>query len=510
MSTPVKPVLLLILDGYGYRADTTDNAVAAARKPHLDRLFAENPMTLINASDKFVGLPAGQFGNSEVGHLNIGAGRVVLQDISRIDVDVAEGTIGQNPVLKTAIDTAISTGKTLHVLGLLSEGGVHSHENHIYALIEAAAAAGANKIAVHAFLDGRDTPPRSAETYLGRLQAVCDKTGAKVATISGRYWAMDRDKRWERLQPVYNAIVEGVGLETAPTALEGLKAAYARDENDEFVKATVIGTPVKMEDGDVVVFMNFRADRARQVTTALIDPAFDGFKARQPKFGYFCSATSYGDQYPIPVAYAKEKVKNGIGEYLASLGLKQLRIAETEKYPHVTFFFSGGEETPATGEDRILISSPKVATYDLQPEMSAPEVAAKVVEAIESKKYDAIFCNFANCDMVGHTGVFEAAVKAVETIDDCVGKCVAAMQAIGGEVIITADHGNAELMYDHKSSQPHTQHTTGLVPFVYVGRKAKLAAPGEGALKDIAPSLLAMMGLPKPAEMTGNSLISFE
>ena len=510
MSIPVKPVLLLILDGYGYRADAKDNAVAAARKPNLDRLFAENPMTLINASDKFVGLPTGQFGNSEVGHLNIGAGRVVLQDITRIDVDVAEGTMGQNPVLKTAIDTAITSGKTLHVLGLLSDGGVHSHENHIHTLIEAAAAAGAKKIAIHAFLDGRDTPPRSAETYLSRLQAVCDKTGAKIATISGRYWAMDRDKRWERLQPVYNAIVEGVGLETAPTALDGLKAAYARDENDEFVKATVIGTPVKMEDGDVVVFMNFRADRARQVTTALIDPAFDGFKARQPKFGYFCSATSYGDQYPIPVAYAKEKVKNGIGEYLASLGLKQLRIAETEKYPHVTFFFSGGEETPAPGEDRILISSPKVATYDLQPEMSAPEVAAKVVEAIESKKYDAIFCNFANCDMVGHTGIFEAAVKAVETVDDCVGKCVAAMQAIGGEIIITADHGNAELMYDHKSSQPHTQHTTGLVPFVYVGRKAKLAASGTGALKDIAPSLLAMMGLPKPAEMTGNSLVSFE
>ncbi len=510
MTTPVKPVLLLILDGYGYRTEAKDNAVVAARKPNLDRLFAENPMTLINASDKFVGLPKGQFGNSEVGHLNIGAGRVVLQDISRIDVDVAEGTMGHNPVLKTAIDTAIASDKTLHVLGLLSDGGVHSHQNHIHALIEAAAAAGAKKIVVHAFLDGRDTPPRSAEIYLGRLQAVCEQTGARIATISGRYWAMDRDKRWERLQPVYNAVVEGVGLEAAPTALEGLKAAYARDENDEFVKATVIGSPVRMEDGDVVVFMNVRADRARQITTALIDPAFNGFEARQPRFGYFCSATSYGDQYPIPVAYPKEKVKNGIGEYLASLGLKQLRIAETEKYPHVTFFFSGGEETPAPGEDRILVASPKVATYDLQPEMSAPEVAEKVVEAIQSKKYDAIFCNFANCDMVGHTGIFDAAVKAVETIDDCVGKCVAAMQAVGGEVIITADHGNAELMYDHHSAQPHTQHTTGLVPFVYVGRKASLAAPGEGALKDIAPSLLAMMGLSQPAEMTGHSLISFE
>jgi len=510
MNNPVKPVLLLILDGFGYREEKEDNAIAAAKKPNIDRLFAENPWTLINASDKFVGLPKGQFGNSEVGHLNIGAGRVVLQDISRIDVDVAEGTIGQNEVLKTAIDTAINTDKTLHVLGLISDGGVHCHEAHVHALIEAAAKAGAKKIAVHAFLDGRDTPPRSAEVYLSRLQAVCDKTGAKIATIAGRYWAMDRDKRWERLQPAYNAMVEGIGLENAATALEGLKAAYGRDENDEFVKATVIGEPIKMEDGDVVIFMNFRADRGRQFTTALIDPTFDGFKARQPKFAYFCTATSYGDQYPCPVAYTKPKVKNGIGEYLGSLGLKQLRIAETEKYPHVTFFFSGGEESPAPGEERILVSSPKVATYDLQPEMSAPEVAAKVVEAIESKKFDAIFCNFANGDMVGHTGVFDAAVKAVETLDECVAKCVAAMQAIGGEVIITADHGNCEIMFDHRANQPHTQHTTDQVPFLYVGRKAKLAPRGEGALKDIAPSLLAMMGLPQPAEMTGHSLISFE
>ncbi len=511
MNTPVKPVLLLILDGYGYRADAQDNAIAAAKKPHLDEIFAKNPWTLINASDKFVGLPKGQFGNSEVGHLNIGAGRVVLQDISRIDVDVAEGTIGQNAVLKQAIDTAVAQDKTLHIMGLLSDGGVHSHENHIHALIEAAAAAGAKKIAVHAFLDGRDTPPRSAEIYLSRLQTVCDRTGAKIASMSGRYWSMDRDKRWERLEPAYQAVVEGVGLHSAESALEGLKAAYARDENDEFVQATVIGTPIKMEDGDAVVFMNFRADRGRQFTTALIDPAFEGFKARQPKFGYFCTATSYGDQYPCPVAYTKPKVKNGIGEYLGSLGLKQLRIAETEKYPHVTFFFSGGEESPAPGEDRILVSSPKVATYDLQPEMSAPEVAAKVVEAIESKKYDAIFCNFANGDMVGHTGVFDAAVKAIETLDECVAKCVAAMQSIGGEVLITADHGNCELMFDHKSDQPHTQHTTDQVPFVYVGaRKVKLAAQGEGALKDIAPSLLAMMGLPQPAEMTGHSLVTFE
>lgn len=510
MNTTVKPVLLLILDGYGYRSDTQDNAIAAAKKPNLDRIFAENPWTLINASDKFVGLPSGQFGNSEVGHLNIGAGRVVLQDISRIDVDVAEKTIVQNPVLHTAIETAIRNDKTLHIMGLLSDGGVHSHENHIHALIEAAASAGARKIAVHAFLDGRDTPPRSAKLYLARLQAVCDRTGARIASVIGRYWSMDRDKRWERLEPAYAAIVEGQGLFYAHSAEDALNAAYARNENDEFVKATVIYNPARMEDGDAVVFMNFRADRARQLTTALINPAFDGFKARQPKFGYFCSITSYGDQYPCPVAYTKEKVKNGLGEYLAAQGLKQLRIAETEKYPHVTFFFSGGEETPAPGEDRILIPSPKVATYDLQPEMSAQEVAAKVVEAIKSKQYAAIICNFANCDMVGHTGVFDAAVAAVETLDACVGQCVTAMQASGGEVLITADHGNCEQMFDSISEQAHTQHTTGLVPFIYIGRKASLVAPGEGALKDIAPSLLAMMGLPKPVEMTGKSLISFE
>lgn len=510
MNTAVKPVLLLILDGYGYRPDSQDNAIVAAKKPHLDQIFAEHPWTLINASDKFVGLPSGQFGNSEVGHLNIGAGRVVLQDISRIDVDVAEKTIGQNAILKTAIETAIKNDKTLHIMGLISDGGVHSHENHIHALIESAAAAGARKIAVHAFLDGRDTPPRSAETYLARLQAVCDQSGARIASVTGRYWAMDRDKRWERLEPAYAAIVEGQGQFYANSAEEALKAAYARNENDEFVKATVIYNPARMEDGDAVVFMNFRADRARQLTTALIDPAFDGFKARQPKFAYFCTVTSYGDQYSCPAAYTKEKVKNGLGEYLAAQGLKQLRIAETEKYPHVTFFFSGGEETPALGEDRILIPSPKVATYDLQPEMSAREVAAKVVEAIESRQYAAIICNFANCDMVGHTGVFEAAVKAVETLDACVGQCVAAMQAHGGEVLITADHGNCEQMFDHAAGQAHTQHTTGLVPFIYVGRKARLAPEGEGALKDIAPSLLAMMGLPQPNEMTGKSLITFE
>ncbi|GHD65544.1 2,3-bisphosphoglycerate-independent phosphoglycerate mutase [Jeongeupia chitinilytica] len=507
----VKPVLLLILDGYGYREETQDNAIAAARKPNIDRVLAQYPWTTINASEHFVGLPDGQFGNSEVGHLNIGAGRVLLQDISRIDVDVAAGTLGQNPVFAQAIETAKSSGKTLHVMGLVSDGGVHAHEAHIHALIKDAAAAGVKSIHVHAFLDGRDTPPRSAEQYLAKLQKVCDDAKvARIVGIVGRYWVMDRDKRWERVAPAYELIVDGKGLHHADTALDGLKAAYARNENDEFVGATSIGAPARIEDGDVAVFMNFRADRARQIAVALTHAAFDGFaRPRVPQFGYFCTATRYAESYPFPAAYEKEKVKNSFGEYIGSLGLKQLRIAETEKYPHVTYFFSGGEEKEFPGEDRVLVPSPKVATYDLQPEMSALEVADKIVAAIESKQYAAIICNLANGDMVGHTGIFDAAVKAVETLDVCVGKCVEAMQKIGGEVLITADHGNCELMYDKDSHQPHTQHTTDVVPFIYVGRPAMMAPRGTGALRDIAPTLLKLMGLPQPVEMTGRSLVDF-
>lgn len=509
MPQQITPVLLLILDGFGYRTGGDDNAILHARKHHFDRIFSQYPFTTINASEQFVGLPAGQFGNSEVGHLNIGAGRIVQQDISRIDCDVADKTIGENPIFKQAIDGVKANGKALHIMGLMSDGGVHCHENHVFGLIEAAAKAGVNDIRVHAFLDGRDTPPRSAELYLQRLQAVCDSNNAKIVGIVGRYWAMDRDTRWERVEPAYKLIVDGVGLYAAATALEGLKDAYARDENDEFVSATVIGTPTRMEDGDAVIFMNFRADRARQLTTALTAADFKGFEhpQRQPKFGYFCTATDYGSAYSHPVAYTKEKVKNSFGEYIASLGLKQLRIAETEKYPHVTYFLSGGEEKEFAGEDRILVPSPKVATYDLKPEMSAAEVTEKMIAAINSKQYAAIICNYANGDMVGHSGIFDAAVKAVEALDECVGKVVAAQLAIGGEVLITADHGNCEMMFDKNSGQPHTQHTTDLVPFCYIGRPARLS-PG-GALKDIAPSLLAMMGLNQPAEMTGQSLINF-
>lgn len=507
--TTIKPALLLILDGFGHRLDGDDNAIAAARTPNLDRLRQLYAYGTINASEGFVGLPSGQFGNSEVGHLNIGAGRVVQQDISRIDCDIEAGHFGENPVLREAIDSAATTGHTLHVLGLLSDGGVHSHENHIHALIRTAQAAGVKSILIHAFLDGRDTPPQSARLYLERLEAVLAACpNARLATMCGRYWAMDRDKRWERVEPAYHCVVDGVGLFHASSGLAGLAEAYARGENDEFVSATTIGAPVPMADGDVVIFMNFRADRARQFTSALTDPAFDGFAARQPRLGRFVSLTSYGEAYSHPVAYAPQKIHNGLGEYLSSLGLRQLRIAETEKYPHVTYFFNGGEEQVYPGEERILVPSPKVATYDLQPEMSAPEVTRRILEAIASGSYQAIICNYANGDMVGHTGVFDAAVKAVETLDTCVGQCVEAMLAAGGEVLITADHGNCERMHDHQNAQPHTQHTLEQVPFLYVGRQATIRE--GGSLRDIAPTLLAMMGLDKPAEMTGQSLIEFK
>ncbi|AUH50189.1 2,3-bisphosphoglycerate-independent phosphoglycerate mutase [Chromobacterium sp. ATCC 53434] len=504
----ITPVLLLILDGFGHRMEGDDNAILHADMPNWNRLRQQYAYGTINASENFVGLPSGQFGNSEVGHLNIGAGRIVQQDISRIDCDIEDGRFASNDTLQQAMSKA--QGSALHILGLLSDGGVHSHENHIHALIRAAQAAGVARIYVHAFLDGRDTPPRSAETYLKRLDAVlAECPNARLVSVTGRYWAMDRDKRWERVEPAYRLLVDGEGLFHAETGLAALKAAYERDENDEFVKATGIGAPVKMQDGDALIFMNFRADRARQLTTALTDPAFDGFPARQPKFGCYATLTSYGEAYSaLPVAYAPQKISNGMGEYLSSLGLKQLRIAETEKYPHVTYFFNGGEEQVYPGEDRILVPSPKVATYDLQPEMNAGEVTDKIVEAIASGQYQAIFCNYANGDMVGHSGIFDAAVKAVEALDGCVARCVEAMLAAGGEVLITADHGNCEQMYDAAHHQPHTQHTTNQVPFLYVGRPAKIRA--GGSLRDISPSLLAMMGLEQPAEMTGQSLIDLQ
>jgi 2,3-bisphosphoglycerate-independent phosphoglycerate mutase len=508
------PVILLILDGFGYREDSQDNAIALAKTPYLDAFKRDYPNTLINASEHYVGLPDGQMGNSEVGHLNIGAGRIVFQDFERINNSIKTGEFFELPILKSAIEALKNNDKALHIFGLLSDGGVHSHQEHIHAMIEMAAKQGLKKVYVHVFLDGRDTPPISAAPYIAALENKINtlKVG-KIVSVSGRYYSMDRDKRWERVEPAYNMITDGIGELKETSAAKALESAYARGENDEFVKCTVICNPgempVRLEDGDSVVFMNFRGDRARQITDALLNTDFDGFKRnRVPKLSQFFTLTQHDqNQKKATPIFPPYTIKNTFGEYLQNLGLTQLRIAETEKYPHVTFFFNGGDETVFKGEDRILVPSPKVATYDLKPEMSAPEVTDKLVKAIESQQYDAIICNFANCDMVGHSGILEAAIKAVETLDTCVGRVVAAMQAIGGEVIITADHGNAELMRDYKNNQPHTQHTTNLVPLIYIGRKAALA--NDGALSDIAPTLLHMMGVAQPVEMTGKNLITF-
>lgn len=503
----ITPVLLLILDGFGYREDTDNNAVALAHKPNWDRLWSNYPHTLINASELQVGLPRGQMGNSEVGHLNIGAGRVVYQDLTKVDVAIEDGSFYANPALTEAVTEAKKQGSTLHILGLLSPGGVHSHELHIHAMLELAARAGLRKIAVHAFLDGRDTPPRSAAQSLTLLQDKCAGLGVgRIATICGRFFAMDRDNRWERVQIAYDMLTQGTAPCNASSAAEGLEHAYARGENDEFVQATIIGEPAAMQDGDVAVFMNFRADRAREITRALTDEKFDGFaRTRFPKLANFTTLSSYGEEFHLPNAYAPTSIHNGLGEYLGNLGLKQLRIAETEKYAHVTYFMNGGIEQPNPGEDRILVPSPKVATYDMQPEMNAFEVTDKLEAAIRSNQYQAILCNYANGDMVGHTGDMGAAVKAIEALDVCVGRVVNAMLECGGEIVITADHGNAEQMLDRTTQQAHTAHTLNLVPFLYIGRKANIAA--TGALQDVAPTLLAMMGLPQPQEMTGKSLI---
>ncbi|TXT24558.1 MAG: 2 3-bisphosphoglycerate-independent phosphoglycerate mutase [Gallionellaceae bacterium] len=506
----VTPVLLLVLDGFGYSEDPDQNAVALARKPNWDRLWRDYPHTLIRTSELAVGLPHGQMGNSEVGHLNIGAGRVVYQDLTRVDVAIRDGSFYANPAFAGAVAHAAQQGTALHVMGLLSPGGVHSHEDHIHALLEMAARAGLRSIYLHAFLDGRDTPPRSAEASLQRLQDKCAALGAgRIASIVGRYYAMDRDNRWERVQPAYELLTEGKAGFAAATAVEGLRQAYARDESDEFVKATAIGEPVAMCDGDVAVFMNFRADRAREMTRALTDAAFGGFaRARFPKLAHFVMLSSYGDDFDhLPAAYAPAMIHNGFGEYVSALELKQLRIAETEKYAHVTYFFNGGTEQPYPGEDRIMVPSPKVATYDLKPEMSAGEVTDKLEAAIRSQRYHAIICNYANCDMVGHTGMLDAAIRAIEALDGCVGRVVNAMLECGGEVLITADHGNAEQMMDRGTGQPHTAHTLNPVPFLYIGRQASMVE--GGALCDVAPTLLAMMGLAQPPEMTGQPLIAF-
>lgn len=508
-------VLLIILDGFGCRREHADNAIAQANKPNWDKLWQNNPHTLIHASESEVGLPKGQMGNSEVGHLNIGAGRVVYQEFTRIDHAIESGYFYTNPALLNAVHLARDNNKTLHVLGLLSDGGVHSHELHFHALLDLAAREGLKKVCLHVFLDGRDTPPKSAEIYLRRLTEKIEQAGVgHIASMIGRYFAMDRDRRWQRVESAYNLLTLGQAEFQADSPLAGLEAAYARDETDEFVKATAIrspdGSPVRMEDGDAVIFLNFRSDRARQLSRPFIEPDFSEFEREiTPRLATYCTLTGYSDDFVVSVAFPPERIKNGLGEYLANMGLRQLRIAETEKYPHVTFFFNGGEEVSFPGEDRILVPSPDVATYDLKPEMSAFEVTDKLVAAINSKQYDVIICNYANPDMVGHSGDLNAAIKAIETVDTCLGRVVEAQQARGGEVLVTADHGNAELMRDAVTGQPHTAHTMNLVPLIYIGRRRASLAE-TGALEDISPTLLKMMGLSQPAEMTGEALVQFE
>ncbi|MEW6353726.1 MAG: 2,3-bisphosphoglycerate-independent phosphoglycerate mutase [Pseudomonadota bacterium] len=511
MASSPRPIVLVVLDGWGHSDNPVCNAIHSARKPVWERLCNTYPHTLIRTSGADVGLPDDQMGNSEVGHLNLGAGRVVYQEFTRISRAIRTGTFFTNPTLTHAVDQAIAGGKALHILGLLSPGGVHSHEEHIHAMVELAARRGAQRVYLHAFLDGRDTAPRSAAHSIKMMEDKFAAAGrGRFASVIGRYYAMDRDHRWPRIQQAYDLITQGKAEFQAHDAGSALAQAYARGESDEFVKATAIvpagEKPVRIEDGDVVIFMNFRSDRARQITRAFIEKDFSGFqRAVTPKLANFVTLTEYSEDFSVPVAFPPERLHNVFGAYIAQAGLRQLRIAETEKYAHVTFFFNGGEEQPFPGEDRILIPSPNVATYDLQPEMSAPKVTDELVKAIDSGKYDAIICNFANPDMVGHTGSFEAAVKAIEAIDTCLGRIHEALRKVGGELLITADHGNAEQMCGEGTGQAHTAHTSNPVPFIYVGRPAKVAK--TGALADVAPTMLYLLGLDIPQEMSGDTLV---
>ena len=495
----------MILDGFGI-APAEGNAIAAAKKPNLDKIFAENPHTQIGASGLDVGLPDGQMGNSEVGHTNIGAGRIVYQELTRITKSAQEGDMDKNPALLKAMNNAKENGKALHFMGLLSDGGVHSHNTHLYALLEMAKRQGLEKVFVHCFMDGRDVPPSSGKDYVKELMEKLDEIGVgKIATVMGRYYAMDRDNRWERVEKAYAAMVYGVGLE-ADCPLCAMQNSYDNDVTDEFVVPTVVKGAQPIEAGDSVIFYNFRPDRAREITRTLVDPDFTGFERKKGFFPltYVCM-TQYDATMPnVEVAYKPESLVNTFGEYISNKGLTQLRIAETEKYAHVTFFFNGGVEKQYPGEDRILVKSPAVATYDLQPEMSAYEVTDKMVEAVKSGKYDALILNYANCDMVGHTGVFEAAVKAVEAVDTCVGRVVEAVKEMGGCVLLTADHGNADKMVD-TDGEPFTAHTTNPVPFCVINHPCQLREGGR--LADIAPTMLKVLGLSQPAEMTGESII---
>ncbi|MBQ2604286.1 MAG: 2,3-bisphosphoglycerate-independent phosphoglycerate mutase [Acutalibacteraceae bacterium] len=500
-----KPVILIIMDGYGI-APEQGNAIATAKKPNLDRLFAENPITQIGASGMDVGLPDGQMGNSEVGHTNMGAGRVVYQELTRITKSINEGTINDNEALNEAIENCKKNNSALHFMGLVSNGGVHSHNTHLYGLLELAKKKGVEKVYVHAFLDGRDVPPSSAKDFVAELVEKTKEIGVgKVATVAGRYYAMDRDTNWDRVEKAYAALVYGEGVESC-CAVKAIADSYENGVTDEFVVPAVVDKEGTVKPNDSIVFFNFRPDRAREITRTFVDPDFKGFERRNGFFPVkFVCFTQYDATMPnVSVAFKPQSLKNTLGEYASSLGMTQLRIAETEKYAHVTFFFNGGVEKQYEGEDRILVNSPKVATYDMQPEMSAYEVADKCVAAIESGKYDMIILNFANCDMVGHTGVFEAAVKAVEAVDECVGKVTDAIAKMGGVSLITADHGNADRMYDDDGS-PFTAHTTNPVPFCIVGYPCELREGGR--LADIAPTMLQIMGIAQPAEMDGKSMI---
>ena len=513
-SQPPKPLTLVILDGWGYSENPSHNAIFEARTPVWDKLWKEMPHTLIKASGAEVGLPAGQMGNSEVGHLNIGSGRVVYQEYTRVSRAVRTGSFFTNCTLTEAVEQALQNDAAIHIMGLLSPGGVHSHECHIHAMAKLAAERGIDKLYLHAFLDGRDTAPRSAKESIKAMQIVFDELGhGRFASIVGRYYAMDRDHRWERIKSAYDVIADGHGIYTAESALDGLDLAYQRGESDEFVQATSIvpksSEAIKIEDGDIMIFMNYRSDRARQITRPFIEDKFEAFKReRRIKLGQFVSLTEYSSKFDIPVAFPPERLTNVFGEYISKLGLRQLRIAETEKYAHVTFFFNGGEEEPFPDEDRILIDSPDVATYDLQPQMNAPLLTEKLVEAIKSGQYDAIICNFANPDMVGHTGNEEATIEAIEALDKFIDIICKASRAAGGELILTADHGNAELMLNEKTGQAYTAHTCNPVPFVYIGRDAEMAE--TGALSDIAPTMLYLMGQDIPSEMNGRSLVTLK
>jgi 2,3-bisphosphoglycerate-independent phosphoglycerate mutase len=505
-----RPAVLCILDGWGHRdVLSEDNAIARARTPNIHRLEQQGPMALIDASEHYVGLPDGQMGNSEVGHMNIGAGRVVMQDLPRIDAAIADGSLARNPQLTTFIDALKHSKGACHLLGLLSPGGVHSHQNHLAALAQIVAAAGV-PVRVHAFLDGRDTPPSSALDYVRNfLTATGTQPLIGLATISGRYYAMDRDKRWERVSKAYDAMVLGLG-KRAPDADSAITQSYNASTTDEFVLPTAIGDYAGMQDGDGVLMGNFRADRAREILTALLDPLFDGFaRSKVVRFAAAAGMVEYSSALNplITTLFPPELVRDSLGEVVARAGLKQLRIAETEKYAHVTFFFNGGEERVFEGEDRILVPSPKVATYDLQPEMSAFEVTDRLVAAIDSGKFDLIVVNYANGDMVGHTGDMMAAIKAVEAVDACLGRLDEAVRRAGGVMLITADHGNVETMHDDVTGQAFTAHTLNRVPVMLVNGPSDVRALQDGKLADIAPTMLALMGLEQPAAMTGHSLL---